>query len=158
MRIEYTAEGASEPTVWTWDKDDVLSTHAEMIEKRFGDTWEKFNVALAQGAMRARRILLWHLMFLVHPGLRIEDVPPFRARDFKVEFGYAEIVDMIERLAKLKPKDENDAADNDRIRTFLLAERIEAAKRDGVPVDDDGNRLDDESGKVLSNTEGEPTG
>lgn len=99
MHVTYKPEDGT-PQEWEFNPGRVRAGAAEVIEKRFGDSWEKFCAAVQQGSMRARRVLLWHLLTREHPGLRLEDVPDFYADEVVVEHSVAELTELRERLDK----------------------------------------------------------
>jgi hypothetical protein len=68
-----------------------MESDAEKIEQLAGCTWNAFVTELRRGASKARRALLWHLMHLAHPELRVTEVPDFRRRDLLVEFDAADL-------------------------------------------------------------------
>lgn len=120
MRITYTPDG-SEATVYDFDPDKVRASQAEVIEKRFGDTYEKWRVAVVQGSARARRVLLWHLIAREHHTLRYEDTPDFAHGELVVELTKAELTALRVKVEKTK-HDERD--------TILAALDAEIAQRD----------------------------
>jgi len=97
MWVEYKPE---DPSVsgdggrWQFDPARVLGAHAEMIERRFGSTWEQFSVAVMRGSIKARRILLWYFRMLAHPGYRLEDLPEFYTGELVVSFDVSELTAM----------------------------------------------------------------
>ncbi|GIH69439.1 hypothetical protein [Sphaerimonospora thailandensis] len=99
MFVTYCPEDGDEQR-WTFDSKRVRASKAEMIEKRFGDNWEKWLFAVQSGNMRARRVLLWHLLTLEHHGLRLEDVPDFYSGELLVEHSVAELREIRDRVAK----------------------------------------------------------
>lgn len=128
MQITYTPEGSTDRQTWSFDHGRVRASAAEMIEKRFGDNWDAFVAGVQSGNMRARRVLLWHLMTQAHPGLKFEDVPDFFADEVKVEFTTAELTAIRARMEKAK------VAEDVRERTLAAidTELAEAAVREGA--------------------------
>lgn len=91
-----TFSPAGEPSHrFEWTPDEVRSDEAELMELKFGDTWDTFNQLLLKGSMRARRVLLWHLQRRDHPTLKFEDVS-FPAGSVHLEFN----VDEYQKLRK----------------------------------------------------------
>ncbi|MEU9888674.1 hypothetical protein [Sphaerisporangium sp. NPDC051011] len=90
---------------WTFDPKRVRASKAEMIERRFGGNWEAWLAAVQAGNMKARRVLLWHLLTLTHH-LRYEDVPDFFAEELLVEHSVAEVTELRDRVAKVSLSDE----------------------------------------------------
>jgi hypothetical protein len=134
---------------WSYDPDEVMASKAEMIEKRFGASWEAFGAAVIQGSMRARRVLLWHLMTLTHPSIRYEDVADFRSKDLLVEFSAAELVRMRDRLAKANLPE----AEREQITTALDIQITDAMAREELDT-----RPAADSGKALSSADASSTG
>src|SRR5574342_389387 len=84
MYVTYQPEG-SEPQRWEFRPGRLRESRAEMLERRYAKLigeksvpFEQFRMAILQDQASARRVLLWHLLNLVHPTLRIEDVDPIR--------------------------------------------------------------------------------
>ncbi|MGW4476809.1 hypothetical protein ACWENQ_44760 [Nonomuraea sp. NPDC004354] len=124
MFVTYKPEdGSTEAQTWVFDPSRVRASRAEMIEKRAGENWDMWLQSVQQGNMRARRVLLWHLMSLPHPGMRYEDTPDFFAGELEVQHSAAELAEMRERVAKTKLPDDQAA----QILAVLDAE-LEAAR------------------------------
>lgn len=140
MIVTYTPEG-EEKQEWVWDPDKVRAVEGELIEKRFGDTYDKFKAAVQSGSIKARRVLLWHLQKRAHPTLRLEDVD-FDAGDLKVEMSRTELEQLRARLATHKGMDESE---RERMLAALDTE-IETAPSGGS------------EGKALLRTSGAATG
>lgn len=102
MHVTYTPEDKQDGDrqVWDFDPARVRSSVAEVIEKRYGEPWDQFTVAVQQGNMRARRVMLWHLLSRDHIGLRYEDVPDFYAGELVVQFSVKELTALRERVEK----------------------------------------------------------
>lgn len=84
MIITYTPEDG-EAQRWEWDAGDVRAAEAELMESKAGVPWDQFQMQLLQGMMRARRVLLWHLLRQTHPSLKLTDVD-FATSEVKAEF------------------------------------------------------------------------
>lgn len=141
MDVTYSPEDG-ETQRWRFDPKRVRASKAEMIEKRYGESWEMWQGHLQQGNIKARRVLLWHLLTLDHPTLRWEDVPDFYAGELKVEHNVAELTEIRERILKSNlPEDEKEA-----IFAALDTEITEAMAREEItepegkaPSSSDGN-------------------
>lgn len=125
---------------WEFNPDRVRTSEAEIIEKRYGANWDTWRNDVRAGSARARRVLLWHLIRRQHPHLRYEDTPDFLMVELLVEHSVAELLELKERLAKVKLDDEST---REQMITALDIEITEAMAREGV------DELDDvESGKA----------
>ena len=99
MHITYSPEDGDRQE-WDFNPDRVRQSVAEVIERRFGGTWDEFKAGVQSGSMRARRALLWHLLSLQHPTLRYEDTPDFFAGELKVQFSVTELTELRELTLK----------------------------------------------------------
>ncbi|GGS87673.1 hypothetical protein GCM10010156_52740 [Planobispora rosea] len=99
MFVTYRPEDGAEQK-WIFDPRRVRASQAEAIEKRAGEPWDAWLVAVQAGNMRARRVLLWHLLRLDHPALKFEDVPDFYAGELVVEHSVAELTEIRGRVTK----------------------------------------------------------
>ena len=97
MIVTYHPEGGA-PESWEFDPRKVRASRAEMIEKRAGESWESWLMQVQQGSMRARRVLLWHLMSMPHTTMRFEDTPDFYAGEVEVKHTAAELAEMRARV------------------------------------------------------------
>ncbi len=86
--------------------DRVRQSEAELIEKRYGQNWDKFRADVQSGSAKARRVLLWHLMRRDHHTLRFEDVPDFYTGELLVEHSADELTALKDRLMKANLPDE----------------------------------------------------
>lgn len=94
---------------WEWDPDRVRQSEAEMVEKRYGKTWDQFKAGVMSGDSKARRVLLWHLLRREHHTLRYEDTPDFYVGELVVEFSTGELAVMRDRIMKANiPEDERE--------------------------------------------------
>ena len=108
MRVTYAPEGGAEQ-VWDFDPKRVRASEAEAIERRAGESWDAWLLNVQSGQMRARRVLLWHLMRRDHPTLRYEDTPDFFAGEVVVEHTRAELEEIRERAVRAKlPPDQRE--------------------------------------------------
>lgn len=133
MHITYKPEDG-DPQEWDFDPGRVRSSQAEMIERRFAGNWDTWAAGVQAGNMKARRVLLWYLTSLQHPGLRFEDTPDFFADELVVEYSVKEITEVRERILKAN-------LDEDRREMTLTALDIEMTKA-----------MERESGKAISPT------
>lgn len=136
MIVIYQPENGDEQR-WEFDPRKVPASKAEMIERRAGESWEAWLGAVQSGSIRARRVLLWHLLTIRHYGLRWEDVPDFMAGELVVQNTLDELTAMRNRAAKAKlPADQRA-----QVMTALDLAITEATERDPEP-----------EGKALSQT------
>lgn len=140
MLVTYAPEAADKQR-WEWNPDRVRTSEAELIEKRYGDSWDKFKIGVISGQSRARRVLLWHLLRLEHHTLRYEDVPDFYMGDLLVEFDRSELSAMRANLERAR-MDESEREQ------MLIAIDLQIAD---APAGDDG-------GKATSKTDASGTG
>jgi hypothetical protein len=73
VKVTYTPAGDA-PQVFTFKPGLVRAGAAEMIETRSGMRYEQWVDAVLSGSVKARRVLLWHLLSLQHGHIRIEDI------------------------------------------------------------------------------------
>lgn len=110
MHITYSPEDGDRQE-WDFNPDRVRQSVAEVIERRFGGTWDEFKAGIQSGASRARRALLWHLLSLQHPTLRYEDTPDFFAGELKVQYSVTELTELRELTLKANlPEDKREMA------------------------------------------------
>lgn len=136
MIVTYTKTG-EEPRTWTFNPEDVSESTAEVIERRFGTdspTYEAWQQGIHQGMARARRVLLWFLLWRDHPALRFEEVDPKRS-ELKVEFTVSEITAMIERVRASKRMNPDDKA------RLLQGLEIQLETAPGGPDEPEGKAL-----------------
>lgn len=98
MIVTYSPDG-EEPQRFEFDPKRVRSVQAEVIEKKFDGTWEKFRLAVFEGSAKARRVLLWHLLKTQHVTLRLEDVD-FALGELLVEMTRGELTEFREAAVK----------------------------------------------------------
>lgn len=113
---------------WEFDPRKVRASKAEMIEKRFGEPWDAWQVAVQAGNMRARRVLLWHLLTVEHPTMRWEDTPDFLAGELLVQHSVAELREIRERIQKASVDDDR----REQIMAALDTEITEAMAREEI--------------------------
>lgn len=125
MFVTYRPEDGDERS-WTFDPAKVRASKAEMIEKRYGDNWEKWQIAVQAGSIKARRVLLWHLLTLEHHGMRFEDTPDFYAGELIVQHSAAELRRIRDQVAKAKI----DPAERDMVLATLDGEIAEQSLKE----------------------------
>lgn len=151
MKVTYTPE---DPAVsgdggkWAFDPNRVLGAHAEMIERRYGKTWEQFTLAVMQGSIKARRVLLWYFRMLQHPGYRLEDLPDFYTGELVVSFDTEEVARMRDTMSKTEfdteeERDQMMTALDVMMSDAMAEEEAEARQAAG------GREVDDDEGKAL---------
>lgn len=105
MFVTYEPEGSTEPRRWEFRPGRLRESRAEMLERRYAKLigektvpFEQFRMAVLQDQASARRVLLWHLLQLEHPTLRIEDVDPLRD-ELTIEASRSELTELRDTLA-----------------------------------------------------------
>jgi hypothetical protein len=99
VHVTYKPEDGDQQE-WTFDPLRIRASQAELIERRFGENWEAWTGGVQAGNMKARRVLLWHLLSREHPTLRYEDVPDFYAGELLVQHSVAELAEIRARVEK----------------------------------------------------------
>lgn len=133
MFVTYRPEDGTEQR-WTFDPRRVRASKAEMIEKRAGEPWDAWQAAVLAGKMRARRVLLWHLLTVDHPTLRWEDVPDFYAGELLVEYSVVELAEIRGRVAQA----EIPVEQRDQVLAALDTAITEATKREAAAAEPEG--------------------
>jgi hypothetical protein len=142
--LKYHPEGATEPTTYEFLPGRVRVSRAQLVEKVYSRalgekaTWEQFKIAVVQGSIAARRVLLWLLMSQIHPTLRYEDVPDFYEDEVTVEWSRQELQDMYDGLERAQMPDGEKE-------TLLARLREEIA---GAPTGDDDPLPEADQGKA----------
>jgi len=120
MFVTYRPEGGEEKR-WTFDPRRVRASQAEMIERRAGEPYEAWLTSVQAGKTHARRVMLWHLLSLEHPGLKFEDTPDFYMDELIVEHSVSELEELKARVQRANiPSDQRE--------TILAALEIEIAE------------------------------
>jgi hypothetical protein len=143
MLVTYKPKGSAEPRTWNFQPDDLFEIRCEFIERRYAKAigekqaaFEEWRMAVLREQASARRVLLWHLLDLDHPGkLRIEDVNPRRG-ELKVEATKSELVELRATL-------ENVGGMDDMQRELMLAQVD--AQIASAPEDDGGKAPSNDS-------------
>lgn len=138
MLVTYRPDGAEERR-WTFEPGRVRQSEAALIEKQYGENWEKFVADVQAGSVRARRVLLWHLERREHHTMRFDDTPDFYVSELTCEHSAAELRAMRDKVASAGLP----AADVEQALALLDAEIATAQARDGEPT-----------GKATSNSDG----
>jgi len=99
MFVRYAPEGGQEQS-WEFDPHQVRAAEAEVIEKRYGKGYEEWVNGVRSGEVKARRVLLWHLLRRQHHTLRFEDTPDFLLSELVCEHSVAELWTIKERMDK----------------------------------------------------------
>lgn len=146
MLVEYTPDGQTEPTTWTYTRNKVMSKRGEMIERVYGDTFERWNVALVQGSARARRVLLWHLIGMEHPRLKYADLDDYRTDQLVLRFDSSELKGMRDNVGSDKKMSEDE---RDAMTGYLHAEYVAAMRRELGAEESDASEFTDEELEAL---------
>lgn len=112
---------------WEFDPDKVRASQAELIEKRAGVSFDTWHNQVRSGGVKARRVLLWHLICRTHHTLRYEDTPDFALGELLVEHSAQELLVLRDRLQKANLPEE----DRQQAETALDIEITEAMVREG---------------------------
>ena len=114
LRVTYT--GGDAPQHWLFDPDDVTVTEGEHIEAAMGagQSYDDFVRGLIDRKVRARRVLLWHLLRRDHGAgsLMFSDVPDFKMGQMTIDMGTAELTvlrQQIEDNDRIPPERKNRA-------------------------------------------------
>lgn len=111
MIVTYKPEG-EEAQKWEFTPGRVKMSEAEILQKRFGGTWDEFKVGVMKGDIRSRRVMLWHLLRLQHHTLRFEDMTDFYDDELNLEFTKAELLNVrvgVEQLSTLSAEERESA-------------------------------------------------
>lgn len=111
MRVRYQPEDKADGDggEWIFNPKRVRQSQAEQIEKRYGQPWDMFAAACQAGEVRARRVLLWHLMRLDHPSFRWEDTPDFYTGEVTCEYSAQELQALLDQVREASlPTDQRD--------------------------------------------------
>jgi len=131
VKVTWDPEDGTDKQDWDFDPQDVLRKEAEAIESEYGEGYDQWLAALQVGQIKARGVLLWHMMRQVHPSLKYRDVPDFRIRQLTVQMGVAELKKLWERLAKMRLDDDKREA----LEAAFEVDFREALAREGVEAD-----------------------
>lgn len=129
MIITYTPKG-EQPQRFDYDSEDVRAKDAEQIEAKSGIPWESFGLLVQQGSMKARRVLLWHLLRQQHGTLRLDDVD-FASKELSVEFNVKEYKEFREAVVRNASGIPAEQRENVLARVDAEIEKAEAAEAEG---------------------------
>jgi hypothetical protein len=99
MHVTYKPEDGDQ-VEWEFVPGRVRSSEMENMEGQFGGPWDELILGVQSGSVRARRVMLWHLIRRDHPTLRFADVPDFFADELLVQFSSKELGPMRDRILK----------------------------------------------------------
>jgi hypothetical protein len=109
MFVTYTPADGDEQR-WEFDPGRVRQSEAEIVEKRYGATYDKWRQAIVTGEAKARRVLLWHLLRRDHHTMRYEDTPDFYMDELVVTHSHGELLTLRDRVLKANlPEEEREA-------------------------------------------------
>src|SRR5262245_30862834 len=78
-----------------WEKDfdpgKVRAGRAEMIERRYGARYAEWVKEIQAGEVKARRVLMWHLLSLTHPQMKLEDIPDFMFSELELDYSVSDL-------------------------------------------------------------------
>ncbi len=114
MYVAWDPENGESKSEWQFDPGEVTRKNAMLIEKHYGQAWDRWLAGLMLGEISARAVLLWYMMHLEHPNkVRFDDIPDFRVRQLKTEMGSLELKDLWKRAERMKlDPDQRDAFEN----------------------------------------------
>ncbi|HEV2778696.1 MAG TPA: hypothetical protein VGX25_04775 [Actinophytocola sp.] len=127
MLVTYTPADGDEQR-WEFHAGEVLAADAEAIERAFADTWDSWVMAVLKGGMRARRVLVWHLIKTQHPSLLFADTPNFRVDEVKVEYDRDELQKIRDSVAEERKL---DAATREQVLSWLDNQLAKAPEGSG---------------------------
>jgi hypothetical protein len=108
--VTWDPRDGSEPQAWPFDPDEVEYLDAKKIEQHFGGSWEQWVAQLQMGSIQARAVLLWYILYQVHPKLQFKDLPKFRVAQLKVEMGSVELQKLWKRVSRMKSLTDEERA------------------------------------------------
>ncbi len=97
MLVTYTPDGGDQQR-WEFEPLKLKASEAELIEKRYGDRYSVWLDQARAGQVKARRVLLWHLLRRTHHTLRFEDTPDFTLAELTVEHSLDELREVRQRV------------------------------------------------------------
>lgn len=106
MQVTYKPEGKPEDNrSWEFNPERVRANRAEMIETRYGQRYAEWVKEIQAGQVRARRVLLWHLMNLDHPTFKMEDVPDFAFGELELDYAVSDLQKIRREVAESAMED-----------------------------------------------------
>lgn len=101
MQVTYKPEDHPDRArVWDFNPERVRQSRAEMIEKRFGGRYAEWVDGVQRANSRARKVLLWHLMNMEHPTVKLEDVPDFMMGELEVDYALGDLQKLRRQVAE----------------------------------------------------------
>lgn len=92
MLVTYKPEGKPEEhRSWEFWPEKVRRNRGEMIEKRYGARFSVWAKEIQAGEVKARAVLLWHLMNLDVPQFRWEDTPDFAFDELELDYAVSDL-------------------------------------------------------------------
>lgn len=119
---------------WTFTPGRIRASEAQILEREFGENWDNFAAGVQSGNMKARRVLLWHLLRRAHPLMKFADVPDFFTSELTVEFEVSELAPLLEKIAKATLPD----AQKEQTVAALELAMSEAMEREGALAEEPG--------------------
>lgn len=128
MFVTYKPDGELEQK-FEFTRKRLRSLDGIAIEKAYAGKTADFFREVQQGGMKARRVLLWHLLHKTHPTLRYDDTPDFYEEELVVEHSAEEIGELIDSVHKSRALDDETRS---QILAELERELEEALEREGL--------------------------
>lgn len=123
MQVTYAPEDKpTEKRTWDFSPEKIRASRAEMIERRYGARYAEWVKEIQAGEVKARRVLLWHLMTLDHPTMKMEDVPDFAFAELELDYSLSD-------LQKLRREVDESAMDDETKASTLQRLDLEIANR-----------------------------
>ena len=137
MQVTYAPEDHPDRRkVWEFEPTRVRQSRAEMIEKRYGDRYARWTEMVQRGEAKARRVLLWHLMNMDHPSVKMEDVPDFMMGELEVDYALADLQKLRVQVAESSMDDATKADHLERL-DLEIATRL-GKSEDALTAEDMG--------------------
>jgi hypothetical protein len=135
MLVKYRPEGdPSANKTWEFHPEKVRRNRAEMIEKRYGARYPVWAKEIQAGEVKARAVLLWHLMNLDVPQFRWEDVPDFAFGELEVDYGIPDLQKLRRDVDESAMDDTTTAETLNRL-DLEIASRLEKDPSELTPAD-----------------------
>lgn len=149
MQVTYKPEGKpTENRSWEFQPEKVRANRAEMIENRYGSRYTEWVKEIQSGQVKARRVLLWHLMNLDQPTFKMEDVPDFAFGELELDYAVSDL-QKLRREVDESAMDDQTKADTLRRLDLEIATRLEKDAGELTPADL-GKEVPSESGASAS--------
>lgn len=147
MKVTYKPEDApKDHQEWDFDSKRIRTSAAIRLSEAYGGSgWDEFEMGVLAGDPKARRVLLWHLMTIDHPTLKLKDVPDFYTGEVETEQSSKELLEQYERVFKLVPEGKRE-----QFQHVFDVQLAEAREREGLPDATgtiDGEVVEDKSAK-----------